>query len=34
MKYPDFLPVDKNSQKLIFGYAWSEMGGASLVTGL
>ena len=37
MKQPDFLHVDTNSYKLkidwkIFGWAWSEMGVASLVT--
>ena len=39
MKWPDFLHVDTNSHKLkvdqnIFGWAWSEMGVSSLVTGL
>ena len=39
MKWPDFLLVDTNLHKLkvdqeIFGWAWSEMGVASLVTGL
>ena len=39
MKEPDFLHVDTSSHKLkvdqkIFGWAWSEMGMASLVTGL
>ena len=37
MKYPDFLHVDTNSHKLKadqknLGWAWSEMGVASLVT--
>ena len=36
MKQPDFLYVDTNSHKLkvdqkIFGWAWSEMGVASLL---
>ena len=39
MKQLDFLHVDTNSHKLkvdqkMFGWAWSEMGAASLVTGL
>ena len=39
MKYPDFLHVDTNSYKLkadqkISGWAWSEIGVGSLVTGL
>ena len=39
MKQPDFLHVDTNSHKSkvdqkILGWAWSEMGVASLVTGL
>ena len=39
MKKPDFLYVDTNSNKLkadqnIFGWPWSEMCVASLVTGL
>ena len=39
MKQPDFLHVDTNLHKLkvdqkIFGWAWPEMGVASLVTGL
>ena len=39
MKQPDFLHVDTNSHKLkvdqkIFGWAWSEAGVTSLVTGL
>ena len=39
MKWPNFLHVDKNSHKLkvdqkIWGWAWSEIGVASLVTGL
>ena len=39
MKQFDFLHVDTNSHKLkvdqkMFGWAWSEMGVASLVTGL
>ena len=39
MKQPDFLHVDTNSHKLkvdqkIWEWAWSEMGVASLVTGL
>ena len=39
MKWPDFLHVDTNLHKLkvdqkIFGWAWPEMGVASLVTGL
>ena len=39
MEQPNFLHVDTNSHKLIvdqknFGWAWSEMGVASLVTGL
>ena len=39
IKQPDFLHVDTNSHKLkvdqkIWGWAWSEMGMASLVTRL
>ena len=39
IKQPDFLHVDTNLHKLkvyqeIFGWVWSEMGVASLVTGL
>ena len=39
MREPDFLQVDTNSHKLkvdqkILGWTWSEMGVASLVTGL
>ena len=39
MKQPHFLHVDTNSQKIkadqiLFGWAWSEMGVASLVTGI
>ena len=39
MKWPDFLHVDANSHKLkvdqkIFGFAWPEIGVASLVDGL
>ena len=39
MKQPYFLHVDTNSHKLkvdqkIWGWAWSEIGVASLVTGL
>ena len=39
MKYPDCLHFDTSSLKLkvdqkLFGGAWSEMGVASLVTGL
>ena len=38
MKQPDFLHVDTNLHKLkvdqkIFGWAWPEMGAASLTTG-
>ena len=39
MKSPDFLHVDANLLKLkvdqsILGWAWAEMGVASLITGL
>ena len=39
MKQPHFLHVDTNSQKLkvdqrFFGWAWSKMGVANLVSGL
>ena len=39
MKQPHFLHVDTNSRKLkvhskIFGWAWSRMGVANLVSGL
>ena len=39
MKQPNILHVDTNSQKLkvdqnVFGWSWSKMGVASLVTGL
>ena len=39
MKQPNILHVDTNSQKLkliekFFGWAWSKMGAANLVSGL
>ena len=39
LKQPHFLQVDRNSQKLnvdpkCFGWAWSRMGVANLVSGL
>ena len=39
VRITDFLYVDTDSQKLktdqkFFGWAWSKMGGANLVTGL